>query len=155
LGSPPTGARRGWPRAPTVARSGRRAPVCTAARGRAPVLRRRTDPPSDWRTDGGRLGARARRTTGKGPPVHSGCARQLGARGIPGVQGLGRRVAAVGRRGLPREHALRRRWPAARRARRTGRRDVAARPRSGAARFRLSHFEHDFLPKLEYKCTKQ
>jgi hypothetical protein len=38
--------------------------------------------------------------------------------------------------------------------RRAGRRDVAARPRSGAARFGLHHFEHVFLSKFEYKCTK-
>jgi hypothetical protein len=32
---------------------------CVAARGRAPLLRRRTNPPSDRRTSGGRFGARA------------------------------------------------------------------------------------------------
>jgi hypothetical protein len=93
-------------------------------------------------------GTRARRTTGNGPPVRSVFARQLGARGVPGVQSIGRRVGALGRRGRPREHAPA--GPDAEVATACG----AARPGSGAAHFRLTHFENVFLPKLEYKCTK-
>jgi hypothetical protein len=40
------------------------------------------------------------------------------------------------------------------RDRRAGLRDVAARPSSGVAHFRLTPFEHVFLSKHEYKCTK-
>jgi hypothetical protein len=76
-------------------------------RGQGPglPLRRRAGPPSDQRTGGGSLGTRARRTTEDGPLVLCMHVRQLGVRGIPGVQGLGRRVASLGRCGLPWEHA--------------------------------------------------
>jgi hypothetical protein len=45
------------------------------------------------------------------------------------------------------DRTQRRRW-------RAGWRDVAAQPGSSDAPYRLTQFEHVFLPKLEYKCTK-
>jgi hypothetical protein len=80
--------------------------------------------------------------------------------GVPEVRGIGRRTTALGRHGLPREHAPAgseaEAWAACggTRARLTGRRDVAARPRSGAGHFELGDFLHEFLLKFEYKCTK-
>jgi hypothetical protein len=57
-------------------------------------------------TDRRRTSRDACRTTRNGPLVLRVRVRRLGFRGVPGVQGLGRRVAALGRRGLPRKHAL-------------------------------------------------
>jgi hypothetical protein len=76
-------------------------------RGQGPglPLRRRAGPSSDQRTGGGSLGTRVRRTTEDGPLVLCMHVRRFGVRGVPGVQGLGRRVASLGRRGLPWEHA--------------------------------------------------
>jgi hypothetical protein len=48
---------------------------------------------------------RASQATTDGPLVRRVYARQLGARGVPGVQGIGRRVTTLGRRGRPRERA--------------------------------------------------
>jgi hypothetical protein len=42
---------------------------------------------------------------GNGLLVRRMYARRLRARGVPGMQGLVRRIAALGRRELPREHA--------------------------------------------------
>jgi hypothetical protein len=44
------------------------------------------------------LGTRARQATADGPLVRRVYARRLGARGVPDVQGLRRRVATLGRR---------------------------------------------------------
>jgi hypothetical protein len=123
---------------PTACSGGRGGAGCVAVRGRAPFLRQPAHPLGT----GGRVEAepgdahagRRKRTAGPWRVV-----RRLGTRGVPGVRGIGRRVAAMGRRGLPREHALAgpdaeaaasRGGARARRARRAGRRDVAARPRT-------------------------
>jgi hypothetical protein len=151
------GARRGCPRVPAdgsvaAGRTGVR-------RGQGPgaPFKVTCRPLSDQQTGGGCLGnARAQRAADR-PLVRRVYTRRLGTRDVPCVRGLGRRVATLGRRVRPREHAPAgpdAEAAAARGARRAGWRDVAARPGSGAALFGLRHFEHIFLPKLEYKCIK-
>jgi hypothetical protein len=70
--------------------------------------------------------------------------RALGTRGA-----LGRHAASAGARRLGKARGLRRR--AAKKPRVAGGRGAA---RFWCCSFRLSYFEHVFLPKIELKCTK-
>jgi hypothetical protein len=97
--------------------------VRVAARGSGSLLRRRGDPLRSCERTEGTSGTRARQATADEPLVRRVYARWLGARGVPGVQGLGRRVATFGRceetsEGAPAgpdAEAAAARWPARRR----------------------------------------
>jgi hypothetical protein len=147
--SPRPGARK------PVGRHGLRWGVCASGRRGSCAYIATCEPPSDQWMDGSALGRAHAGRQGKDRRSVAGCMAPRGSkrsrcpRPREARSSLGKarptsgtRVDGTGHRddGGPR---------------RAGRRDVAARPRSGAARFRLSHFEHNFLPKLEHKCTTQ
>jgi hypothetical protein len=65
-----------------------------------------SDPPSDKGMDGGGcLGARTRRRQREDRRSMACRTCWLGFQGVPEVRGIGRRTTALGRHGLPREHA--------------------------------------------------
>jgi hypothetical protein len=159
-GRPATGARRGRAQGRRrQLRSGWGGLVCRGE-GQRRLYRSRADPPSDHLTGGdtpgdaraGRQGRDRRSIAGCTAPrgsKRSRCPRPREAR-----SGRGKARPTSGTR-VGGTRTPRRRRPAARRARRAGRRDVAARPSPGVELFGPGYFECGFLLKIEYKCTKR